>query len=164
MIHFRDLAAQDEARLVRYLNNSHVVKYLTSRIPSPYTLEDANWWINTGSKDSAVTKVIEFDGVFCGVISVYRQQFEYSHSAEIGYWLAEEFWGKGIASAALAQFSEFILSTTDIIRLYASVFSANPVSMKVLEKAGYSCEGIFRKGANKNDKYYDVHLFALVNG
>jgi RimJ/RimL family protein N-acetyltransferase len=161
MINLRDFTTQDEPCLVRHLNNKNVVRYLSSIIPYPYTSKDAKWWINTGSKEGAVAKAIEYDGVFCGVIGVYFQQFEYARNAEIGYWLAEEYWGKGIASAALMKFGE--LATTDITRLYASVFSVNDASMRVLEKAGYSCEGIARRGAYKNDEYYDVHVFALTS-
>lgn len=163
MIHLRDLKEQDAPLLVDYLNNTEVVKYLSSRIPYPYTIKDAQWWVNTGCKEEAVAKAIEFNGVFCGVVGAHRQQFEYSHCAEIGYWLAEAYWGKGIASAALTQLSQIVFTTTDIIRLYASVFSTNPASMRVLEKAGYSLEGIFRQGANKNNEYYDVHTFALID-
>jgi len=153
---------KDETLLVKYLNNKQVVKYLSSKIPRPYTLEDAKWWIDVGSKDHAIVKSIEFNGVFCGVIGVYKQQHEYSHCAEIGYWLAQEFWNKGITSKALVEFTNLVFSTTEITRLYGSVFSPNQLSMKVLEKSGYTLEGILKKAIYKDGEYYDGHLFANV--
>ncbi len=162
MIKLRDLNQQDDNLLVAYLNNKKVVQYLSSRIPQPYTLEDAAWWINTGCKDQATVKAITFNNVFCGVIGVYHQPFEYAHSAEIGYWLAEEFWNKGITSKALQIFSQSLFDNTDIVRLYAPVFSGNTASMRVLEKAGFSFEGISAKALFKHGKYYDEHRFARV--
>lgn len=162
MIKLRDMKKNDEELLVQYLNNEQVVRYLSLKIPKPYTSEDAKWWVEIGSKESAIVKAIEFEGVFCGVIGVYNQQLEYSHSAEVGYWIAQKYWNKGIAAKALIEFTSFIFSSTPIIRLFAPVFSANKSSMRVLEKAGYSLEGVLIKAICKHGQYFDEHLFAKV--
>lgn len=162
MINLRDLTDKDDNLLVSYLNNENVVKFLSSRIPQPYTVDDAHWWIKTGSKAEATVKAIEYKGTFCGVIGIYHQQFEYAHSAEIGYWLAEPFWQKGIASAAVNMFSEYLFDSTELIRLVAPVFSDNVASMKVLQKCGFVLEGVAEKALYKHGRYYDEHRFAKV--
>lgn len=154
--------SKHEELLVQYLNNDHVVKYLSSKIPQPYTKEDAKWWITTGSKENAIVKAIEFNGVFCGVIGVYTQSFEYQHSVEIGYWIAQAFWGKGIASEAVIKFTDFVLSQSHITRCYAPVFAENKASMRVLEKAGYELEGILKNAICKNHQYFDEYRFAKI--
>lgn len=94
---------------------------------------------------------------------MHIQPFEYSHSAEIGYWLAKEFWRKGIVTEAINEFTHLIFSSTSISRLFASVFSSNTASMRVLEKAGYSLEGISTKAICKNGQYFDEHRFAKID-
>lgn len=147
--------------LQEYLNNPKVTKYLTSRIPQPYRKEDAEWWINEGSK-AGIVRTIEYKGIFIGAVAANRMQFEHSRSAEIGYWLAERYWGKGIATDALTQLSAFIFANTDIVRLQAHVFEGNSASAKVLEKAGYCLEGTLRKAIFKQGVFMNASLYARV--
>ena len=158
----RTLTPADAARLVEHLNDEAVYRYLSSRIPQPYTLDDANWWIETGSKDKAIVRAIEYRGDFCGVIGATLQAFEHAHSAEVGYWLARPAWGNGIATAALRQFSEHLFAKTEIRRLFAGVFDGNLASARVLEKAGYEFEGIRQKAVFKNGQYLNEHLYARL--
>ncbi|WHI46983.1 GNAT family N-acetyltransferase [Microbulbifer sp. VAAF005] len=149
MVKLRDLTKRDEPLLVEYLNNTLVLEYLSSRIPYPYTAEDAAWWVEVGSKEVGIVKAIECDGVLCGVISMYKQEFEHSHSGEIGYWIAKEYWGKGIATEALMRFSSDIFSSGKVVRLFASVFSGNDGSVRVLQKAGFDLEGVLNCSVRK---------------
>jgi len=157
----RDLKQQDVELLVVFLNNSKVTKYLTSRIPQPYSCQDAECWVNTGSKEG-ITKAIDIDGKLAGIIGVSIGEYENSRSAEIGYWLAEQYWGKGIATKVLTQMTNDIFSNTEIVRLFAPVFSPNIASMHVLKKCGYLQQGIFKKALFKNDEYFDGHLFEKI--
>lgn len=159
---FRDFNQGDIEPLVKLLNNKNVTKYLTSRIAQPYTVQDAEWWVNTGSQ-VGIAKAIEVNGNFAGVISAIAGEHENSRSAEIGYWLGEEFWGKGIATEAIKKMTDHVFSNTGIVRLFAPVFSPNKKSMHVLEKCGYMQEGILKKAIFKNGQYLDEYLFAKIN-
>ena len=158
----RDLKQQDTKLLVEFLNNINVTKYLSTRIPQPYTSQDAEWWVNKGSK-TGITKAIEVNENFAGVIGVTIGEYENSRSAEIGYWLGEEYWGKGIATEAITEMTNDVFSSTEIIRLFAPVFSPNKASMRVLEKCGYTLAGVFKKAVFKNGEYFDGHLFEKIN-
>jgi RimJ/RimL family protein N-acetyltransferase len=160
-INLRQFYSSDGNLLVRYLDNTSVTPYLTSAIPQPYTQADAKWWVETGSKEGIV-RAIEYNGVLAGSIGAKPGIFERSRSAEVGYWLAEPYWGKGIATAALTALSQLIFDTTDIVRLFATVFPQNIASIKVLEKVGYEYEGLLKKSAYKNGVYFETYLYALV--
>ncbi|MBU0911019.1 MAG: GNAT family N-acetyltransferase [Gammaproteobacteria bacterium] len=162
MIELRELESDDRQWLVRYLNNEQLVRYLASRIPQPYSFEDADWWVEVGSKESAFVRAISFHGAFCGVIGVYTKEAEYAHAAELGYWVAQEYWNQGIASKAVTAFTELVFSTTDIQRIYALVSAPNLASIQVLQKAGYSLEGILKQAVYKQGQFYDEHLFAKI--
>jgi len=158
----RDFCENDIESLVLFLNNENVTKFLTSRIPQPYSFDDAKWWVNTGSKEG-FTKAIEVNRKFVGTIRVTAGQFESNRSAEIGYWLEENSWGKGIATEAVMEMTEYVFTKTNIVRLYAPVFSPNKASMRVLEKCGYQLEGILKMAIFKNDVFLDEHLYAKVS-
>jgi ribosomal-protein-alanine N-acetyltransferase len=162
MIELRELKNDDRDLLVRYLNNEQVVRYLSSKIPQPYTFEDATWWTDFGSKEGAVVKAIVADDVLCGVIGAYKQDFEYSHAVELGYWLAQDFWNQGIATKAVTEFTDWLFSTSDIQRIYNPVSAPNIASIKVMEKAGYTLEGVLRRSIRQHGYFYDEHLFAKV--
>ncbi len=162
MVSLRSFNDKDIEDLVEYLNDSDVTRYLTSKIPQPYTLEDAEWWISAGSK-AGIVRAIVADGNFVGCIGVAEGEFENERSAEIGYWLAKAYWGRGIATTSVLEMTNYVFSNTDIIRLFAPVFSPNGGSMRVLEKSGYQLEAILKKAIYKNDTYYDSHVFAKLN-
>jgi ribosomal-protein-alanine N-acetyltransferase len=162
MIKLRGMESEDKNLLIRYLNNQDVVRFLSSKIPQPYTDQDAEWWVEVGSKQGGTVRAIEYHGLFCGVIGAVRQHFEYSHCAEIGYWLGREYWGKGIATEAVIKLTQLVFADSKLQRLYAPVFSANKASMRVLEKAGYKLEGIFEKAICKNGEYFNEHRFVKL--
>ena len=158
----RNLKIDDVPRIVTHLNNPNVTRFLTTRIPQPYRTSDGEAWVFSES-NSGLTKAIEVDREFVGVIGISIGEYENSRSAEIGYWIAEEFWGLGITSKALSQMTREVFSGGKIVRIFAPVFSPNKASMRVLEKSGFELEGIFRKSVYKNGKFFDEHIFAIVH-
>ncbi len=161
MITLRDFKEEDKTALLNILNEAQVVKYLSSKIPAPYTLEDAHWWIFTGSR-MGIVKAIEFKGELIGCIGAEKGLFEYQRSAELGYWIAIDYWGQGIATQAIKQFIPFVFETTDIVRLFASVFSANTASERVLTKCGFNLEAIQKKAIYKEGEFFNNHIFSLL--
>ncbi|MCG7563307.1 MULTISPECIES: GNAT family protein [Pseudoalteromonas] len=161
MLSLRLFEPSDEQYLVRYLNNPATVRYLSPKVPFPYTAADAQWWINTGSKEG-ITRAIILDGVLIGCIGARPGTFEYCRSAEIGYWLAEEYWGQGITGQALDLLIADVEATTEMVRLEAVVFEQNTRSARVLEKAGFEFEGVRRKAIYKDGELFDARLFGKV--
>ncbi len=160
MLSLRDYTSTDVERLLELANNKQVSRYLVDTFPYPYTRADAAWWINIGCKEKGVTtKAIEHAGELVGGIGIKAQPGWRQHLAEIGYWLGEDYWGKGIASTALQQMTEnaFALGYR---KLYAPVLATNAASMRVLEKCSYRLEGILKGEVLKDDQYFDVHHYA----
>ncbi|TQV73701.1 GNAT family N-acetyltransferase [Aliikangiella marina] len=161
MIKLREFEEKDTQRLVTYLNDLDVVKYLSSKIPLPYTKADADWWINEGSKQDFV-RAITINDELIGCIGVNRGEFEYNRSGEIGYWIGRDYWRQGFAHAALLQMTEIVFSTTNIVRIDASVFSDNRPSMNLLHKSGYQEEAILKTAMYKHGKFFDKHIFSRL--
>lgn len=161
MITLRDYESWDADRLVELANNENVSRYLIYTFPYPYTKEDAEWWIETGAhQNGAVTKVIQFEHTFVGSVGITPQTGWRSHLAEIGYWLGERFWGRGIATEALRQMTERTFSESPFDKLFAPVLAPNAASMRVLEKNSYELEGILKKEVEKDGCRFDVHHYA----
>jgi [ribosomal protein S5]-alanine N-acetyltransferase len=159
----RNWRAGDEASLVQHANNRKIWRNVRDRFPSPYTLEDALWWIDfANSENPVVNFAIEVGGVAVGGIGLILRDDIYRLSAEIGYWLGEEYWGRGITSAAVRALSDYAFANFALCRLYAEVFEWNPASMRVLEKAGFQLEGRLRKCVIKDGQIIDVCLYALI--
>ena len=152
----------DETSLVRNANNRRVWRNL-SRLPHPYTRQDADAWIARASVHLPVVDfaiVVEGDAV--GGIGVELGRDVFLRSAEVGYWLGEPYWGRGIATEALRAVTEYAFATFDLCRLQAGVFEWNPASMRVLEKAGYTLEARHRKNVTKDGQTIDRVVYALV--
>ncbi len=161
MITLRDYRNADATRLVALANNKNVSRYLVYTFPFPYTMRDAELWIETGSTaNGSVTKVIEYRGEFVGSVGITPQTGWKSHSAEIGYWVGEAYWGKGIATEALRQMTTLVFSNGIYRRLFAPVLGPNKTSMRVLEKCGYRLEAIFKQDLFKDGQYFDGYYYA----
>ena len=151
----------DVERLVALANSENVSRYLVDTFPHPYTKADADWWIATGSQENgAVTKVIEWRGEFVGSVGTTPQRGWRSHIAEIGYWLSEAYWGRGIATSALQKMSAIAFEELGFDKLFAPVLAPNRASMKVLEKNGYFLEGILKGEVVKSGQVFDIHHYA----
>jgi RimJ/RimL family protein N-acetyltransferase len=157
----RNFKSSDINLLVLYLNDPEVTKYITNAISQPYKKSDATWWINVGSK-SPYIKAIEFNGTFVGCISATIGDFEYNRSAELGYWLAREYWNQGITTEVVKQFSNMIFNSGNIIRLFVSVVSLNKASICVLEKNNFTHDGLLKKASYKHGLYFDECLLSKV--
>lgn len=159
----RKLEMSDKHLLAKYMNNKKIWDNVRNQIPFPYSESDAEFFINLAQTDlSNQSFAIEFNGEFCGVISLMLQKDIYKKSAEIGYWIGESFWGKGIASKAVGLITRFGFENFDLIRIYAGVFEPNLGSMKVLEKNGYKKDGILKKAIFKNDEIFDEHRYYIL--
>ncbi|MGN0808155.1 MAG: GNAT family N-acetyltransferase [Candidatus Coproplasma sp.] len=147
------------------LNNLNVLNNLRDGLPFPYTEEDALQFIRdmlSCDTDSTFAYAIIYKGKCIGSIAAFRQSNIHFRTAEVGYYIAEEYWGRGITTAALNEFCEKIFETTDIIRLYAEPFIYNKGSCKVLEKAGFVREGVLKSNAVKCGVVLDMALYAKV--
>jgi RimJ/RimL family protein N-acetyltransferase len=147
--------------LVSILNDENVTRYLSTKIPSPYTASDAKWWIEEGSHHGIVRAII-VDNICIGCIGVMPGEYEYKRSGEIGYWLAQSAWRKGLMSKAIVQLCEEVFTTSDIVRIHAAVFSGNTPSMRLLEKCGFVEEAILNQAIFKNGIFYNKHVFSLI--
>ncbi|MEM7358947.1 MAG: GNAT family protein [Pseudomonadota bacterium] len=161
MINLRAFNIGDVSRLVELANNKNVSRYLTGTFPFPYSREDAEWWINTGSKQG-VNKVIEYENHLVGSVGYSQKSADSLTTAIIGYWVGEPYWGLGIASAALKTLTTEVFATTNIVRLEAGIYSPNIGSMRVAENAGYVREAILQKAIYKDGEYYDEYIYAKI--
>ena len=161
MVTLRDFKMSDVGRLVDILNQPSVTQFLSTKIPSPYTKEDATWWIQEGSKEGFI-KAVEYDGELVGCIGVNPGNFEYERAGEVGYWLCSSHWRKGIMRDALRQIIALTFSNTSIERIFACVFSSNLASQKLLLDAGFKQEAILQRAIFKNGHFYDSHIFATL--
>jgi ribosomal-protein-alanine N-acetyltransferase len=162
IITLREHTWSDRERLAELANNERVSRYLRDTFPHPYRLTDAEWWLRAGSTEGgAITRVIEYQGQLVGGVGIKPQSGWRSHLGEIGYWVGEAYWRRGIGTAALAQMTAqaFALSFR---KLYAPVMAPNVASMRILGKCGYTCEGILKDEVTKHDRVYDIHQFACL--
>ncbi|PTL75561.1 GNAT family N-acetyltransferase [Vitiosangium sp. GDMCC 1.1324] len=153
----------DEASLVRHANNRAVWLNLRDRFPHPYTLADAEGWVRYASGAHPLTDLaIEVSGEAVGGIGMIPGSDIERCSAEVGYWLGESHWGRGITSAALAGFVSWAFEDTSLLRLFALPFVDNVGSRRVLEKTGFVLEGILRHSAVKDGQVRDQAMYARL--
>ena len=151
----------DAESLQRYANNQHVAMHLRDRFPFPYEREHARAFLTFATQQPEPTVwAIEVDGEAVGGIGLELHGDIERASAEIGYWLGEPFWGRGIATEALRAVSAEAFRRHEIMRLFAVPFADNAASIRVLEKAGFVREGHMRQSAIKNGVIRDQLLFA----
>ena len=151
----------DLESLVKYANNNNVAKWLTNGFPHPYTQEDGKAFLAMFANDNP-TKVfaIDVNGEAVGSIGIFPQSDIHAKSAEIGYWLAEEFWGQGIMAKVIDEIVDYGFNTFDIIRIFARPFSTNLGSHRVLEKAGFTLEARLKNALFKNGEILDEWIYA----
>ena len=153
----------DEPSLVRHANSRTIWRNLRDAFPHPYTLLDAKRWIEVANPATPITNfAIVVDGTAVGAIGLVLREDVFRRSAEIGYWLGEEFWGRGIVTEAVRAVTDYAFETFDLCRVYAGVFEWNPASMRVLEKAGYEFECRMKKSVTKDGETIDELIYALV--
>ncbi len=166
-IHVSEFRPSDKPALIQHLNDRDIYDR-TLRIPFPYTEKDADEWLALVAKitqqqgrpvhfaiHSAEDSLIGgcgFDGFKVGK----------SHRAEIGYWLAKPFWGKGIMTAVAQRICQYAFDEFGLVKITAHVFAHNPASARVLEKCGFQQEGFLHKHFVKDDEFINARLFGLL--
>lgn len=159
----RYLEEADIQKLAEYANNEKVSINLRDAFPSPYTTAHARQFIEMVNKQNPKTFfAIEYRGNYAGNISLSVGTDVYRNSAEIGYFIGEPFWNKGIATKAVNLMTRFGFDTLGLIRIYTGVFEFNTASQRVLEKCGFEKEAIFKCSITKKAKIYDEIRFAKI--
>lgn len=159
----REWRWEDKESLIENADNFKVARMVKDRFPYPYGEAAANNWLNAVTGESPQTNfAIVVRDKAVGAIGFESQGDIFRRSAEIGYWLGADYWGRGIATEAVKTVTAFAFRNFDICRLYAGVFATNPASIRVLEKAGYQFEGRLRKSITKFGETIDQLVFAKV--
>ena len=147
------------------VSNKKVQDNLRDGWPYPYTEQDAVDFIQamlSADETETFSFSITIDDKTIGSIGVFRQGNIHRRTAELGYYIAENYWSKGIMTEAVKQICEHVFNNSDIIRIYAEPFAYNEASCRVLEKAGFQFEGTIKSNAVKNGKIIDMKMYALV--
>jgi [ribosomal protein S5]-alanine N-acetyltransferase len=163
-IRLRPFRLSDADKMAEMANNKKISRNLRDGFPHPYTYDDALTFIRhclDMPRDTFFA--IEYKGEHVGNISLSPCQDVYRKSAEIGYFIAEPFWNKGIASAAVKIIVQFGFNNLGIMRIQTGVYEYNPASQRVLEKCGFLKEGIFKKAIYKDGGLWDEVRYALLN-
>ncbi|MDD3915430.1 MAG: GNAT family N-acetyltransferase [Bacteroidales bacterium] len=159
----RELIDSDLEKLAVYANNEKVSINLRDGFPKPYTIENARSFKKMiDSQNPKTFFAIEYQNDYVGNISLSLGTDVYRKSAEIGYFIGEPFWNKGIATKAVNIITEWGFNQFDIVRIYTGVFEYNQASQRVLNKCGFVKEAIFKKSICKNNKIFDEIRFAKI--
>ena len=153
----------DVEPLQRYANNRNIWLNLRDVFPHPYTIDDARWWIEHASQDDPERSfAIASAEEPIGSIGLIFGEDVHRCNAELGYWLAEPFWGRGIMTGAVRALTEYAFRRFPLNRIYAEPFASNLASMRVLEKAGFLREGVLRASVVKDDAILDQIVYAKL--
>jgi RimJ/RimL family protein N-acetyltransferase len=162
-ISLRPWTIEDAASLTAYFNNINIWNNLRDYIPHPYTLEDAEKFINS---QTALFPTLNFailnKDEMVGGIGIILQEDIYKMNVELGYWIAEPFWGTGIGTIAVGLMTQYVFETFAVNRIVAEVFEYNKASMRILEKNGYYLETVRRRGILKNDILADDFVWVKL--
>jgi len=159
----RSWQTTDVESLAVHANNREVWRNLRDSFPHPYTPADARAYIRSALRLSPETRfAIAVDGQAVGGIGFMLHGDVERVSAEIGYWLGQAFWGRGITTEALRAVTLHAVETHGLTRVFAVPFEWNPPSFRVLEKAGYTREARLRRSAIKDGRVIDQLLYAYV--
>ena len=155
----------DARDLATALSNKKIQDNLRDGLPYPYTEQDGKEFISAmlaANENDTFAFAITVNGKVIGSIGAFRQTNIHNKTAELGYYIAEEYWGKGIMTEAVKQLCDYVFSHTDIIRIYAEPFAYNIGSCRVLEKAGFQYEGTLRSNALKNGIVLDMKMYSKL--
>ena len=155
---------EDSGALFLIADNKKIADNLRDGFPNPYTHNDAIKWLSMVIPENNPAKffAIEAEGNLAGSIGIVTKSDIYRMNVEIGYFIAEKYWGQGIATRAVKAVTKYAFETFDIIRVYAEPFEENTSSRRVLEKAGFSLEAIFRSNVIKNGIIKDSCIYSML--
>ena len=152
----------DDTKILTNICNKVDRRFLSNRLPSPYTENDAKWWLNMVKKHEGkggIFRAIIVDGEYVGNISVEVKTDVFCKDAEIGYLLLTNKWSKGIVTEAVKQICKIAFSQLDIVRITGLVYEPNIGSQRVLEKNGFILEGTMKNAVFKNNNIYDLCVY-----
>jgi len=155
----------DARDLAVALSNKKLQDNLRDGLPYPYNEQGGKDFISamlSADENETFVFAITVDNIAIGSIGIFRQGNIHRRTAELGYYIAEEYWGKGIMTEAVRQICEYVFSKSDIIRIFAEPFAYNIASCRVLEKAGFQYEGTLRSNALKNGKVIDMKMYSKI--
>jgi RimJ/RimL family protein N-acetyltransferase len=159
----REFLTNDVEAIVKNANNREVSKYMRDSFPYPYTKENAAQWIDFVKKNySTLFFAIADETELIGGIGAVPQTDVHRFSAEVGFWLGQSHWNKGIITIVLPVFCNYLFTKFNFNRLTANVFEGNEASKKVLEKTGFVLEGTLRKNVFKENKFVDHYIYGLL--
>jgi len=162
MVSLRPFRQEDAPRLAELANNEKIAVNLRDGFPHPYTPDDAEKFIEMALSKPDQIFAIEYQGEYVGNIGVHLKSDVYRLGAEIGYFLGEPYWGKGIMTKAVNLVCDYAFRELGIVRIDTGVFDFNPASMRVLEKCGFVQEAIFRKSVIKRGKICNEVRYAKI--
>mgnify|MGYP001126543772 FL=1 len=155
----------DAKDLAAALSNRKVQDNLRDGLPYPYTEQDGKEFISamlSADENETFAFAITVNNMVIGSIGIFRQGNIHRQTAELGYYIAEEYWSKGIMTEAVKQICEYVFAKSDIIRIYAEPFAYNIASCRVLEKVRFQYDGTLRSNAVKNGKVIDMKMYSLL--
>lgn len=161
----REWRMEDAVDLAEMLNNKKILNNLRDGLPYPYKKSDAEEYIRSmlsADKSKTYAFAVTVNDKTVGSIGIFRCDNIHYRTAEMGYYISELYWGKGLGTSAVKQTCKYIFEQTDIIRIFAEPFAYNTTSCRVLEKAGFQFEGILRNNAVKNGKVLDMKMYSLI--
>ncbi len=163
-IKLRILNEKDRSSLVKYANNKKIADNLRNAFPHPYSDQNAIDFIKSANENNPDKLILAIDlsGELIGCIGAFKQDDIYSKNAEIGYWLAEPFWGNGYVSSTIKKFLPMVFENMDIIRIYAEPFENNIGSKKALEKAGFKLEAVLKNNIFKNGEIQSSCIYSIL--
>ena len=159
----RKLELSDAARFAELANNKKLWLNMRDSFPYPYNIDNAIGFINFANEDNGnrIFAII-YNNELVGSVGLHKQEDINRYSMELGYWIGEPFWGKGIATKAVTLITNFGFKNLDINRIFAGTIEGNVASTRVLEKNNFIFEGMSRKSAFKNNEFKDEYHFALL--
>jgi [ribosomal protein S5]-alanine N-acetyltransferase len=166
-VYLSDILPSDRAACVDFLNEREIYDR-TLRIPYPYRESDFDAWLQIVEKSTQEQgRMVHFairlaNGSFIGGLGFDGIQLNFAQRAEIGYWLAKPYWGRGIMTAAVRAASALAFAELGMTKLTAHIFPGNAASARVLEKCGFEKEGYLRQHFIKDGKHLDAVAYGLV--
>lgn len=164
-ISIRPWRLSDVEALAVNLNDREILDNLRDGLPFPYTAADARNYIAAMmavDRDICFACAICLDDAAVGSLSISRGENIHCRTAELGYYLGREYWGRGIATAAVGEACWQVFNATDVLRIFAQPFAENAASCRVLEKNGFKLEGVLRANAIKNGRVRDMKMYSLI--
>lgn len=162
-INIREIVESDKYSIAKFANNKKIYNNLRDAFPFPYTLEDAENWLSLLNESSPKRALaIANDEELIGAIGIEPCRDVNRFAGELGYWLGEPYWGKGIATLAVQKFIKYAFDYYGISKIFAYVFSSNPSSSRVLLKTGFKLEGRMRNQIVKNGIVLDQLVYGIL--